>query len=685
MPPRSLGAFLKAARSALTAPASQRPSPLTIVVGNESAAYFHSHTPPLIASLHVPLCNLERQDLVLRPELQAALSGSWSKSNTSAQGVTLDSLITLTDLPADLSAADTRWLLVDHNALTGSLAKRFQTSVVGCIDHHVDEGVVPLPVDDAADKPPRIIETCGSCASLIVDYTKDAWHHLAEYEPDEDTDRILAHLALAPILIDTTNLKSVNKTVDLDRQAASVAESILLAASSSSRKANETPFQPAYKGDSGYDRTVFFDTLSHLKSDLSTFSYGEILRKDYKQWREKTSSGAYLTCGISSVAQGLGYLLERIGDREALLDALLTHAREKELELAAVMTVQHGEGGLVRQLLLWAFTKEAVKAAKGFVETNHENLNLKPWDGGLLDCTEAEAEAEVQGEWRTCWTHDTKFSRKQVAPLAGISTPVLPEFSLKDRVIVVSGAARGLGLVQAEALLEAGARVHALDILPEPSAEFAVVAQRAETELGTSLTYHCINVREEQKLNDLIKAIADKYGRIDGLIAAAAIQQETPALEHSAADFDKIMGVNVTGVFLTAQAVARQMVRLGRKGGSLVLVASMSGTVANRGLICPAYNSSKAAVIQLGRNLASEWGEYGIRVNTISPGYIVTAMTEMFFEKFPERRTEWANGNMLGRMSTPNEYRGAAVFLLSDASSFMTGSDLRIDGGHCAW
>ncbi|CAK7273270.1 hypothetical protein SEPCBS119000_005567 [Sporothrix epigloea] len=269
--------------------------------------------------------------------------------------------------------------------------------------------------------------------------------------------------------------------------------------------------------------------------------------------------------------------------------------------------------------------------------------------------------------------------------MASISTPVLPEFSLKNRVIVVSGGARGLGLTQAEALLEAGAIVHALDILPEPSPEFDVVAVRAEKELGTSLTYHRIDVREEQELNELIKDIADKHGRLDGLIAAAGIQQETPALEHSGADFDRILGVNVTGVFLTAQAVARQIIRLGQKSGSLVLIASMSGTVANRGLICPAYNSSKAAVIQLARNLASEWGKFGIRVNTISPGYIVTAMTDMLFVKFPERREYFANGNMLGRMSTANEFRGAAVFLLSEASSFMTGSDLRIDGGHCAW
>ena len=103
------------------------------------------------------------------------------------------------------------------------------------------------------------------------------------------------------------------------------------------------------------------------------------------------------------------------------------------------------------------------------------------------------------------------------------------------------------------------------------------------------------------------------------------------------------------------------------------------------GLICPAYNASKAAVIQLARNLAREWGEHNIRVNTISPGYIVTQMVEELFKTHPERRTEWASQNMLGRLSTPEEYRGAAVFLMSQASSFMTGSDLRVDGGHAAW
>ncbi|OJK03927.1 hypothetical protein ASPACDRAFT_75447 [Aspergillus aculeatus ATCC 16872] len=260
----------------------------------------------------------------------------------------------------------------------------------------------------------------------------------------------------------------------------------------------------------------------------------------------------------------------------------------------------------------------------------------------------------------------------------------MPEFSLAGKVVCVSGAARGLGLTQAEALLEAGAKVYALDRLAEPSPEFAIIQKRAQAELGTELHYRRIDVRDTELLNTAIEAIANTEGRMDGLVAAAGIQQETSALEYTAEDSNRMFEVNVTGVFMTAQAVAKQMIRFGN-GGSIALIASMSGTIANRGLICPAYNASKAAVIQLGRNLAMEWGQYNIRVNTISPGYIVTAMVEQLFVQFPERREEWPKHNMLGRLSTPNEYRGAAVFLLSDASSFMTGSDLRIDGGHAAW
>ncbi|KAF2264336.1 L-xylulose reductase [Lojkania enalia] len=260
----------------------------------------------------------------------------------------------------------------------------------------------------------------------------------------------------------------------------------------------------------------------------------------------------------------------------------------------------------------------------------------------------------------------------------------LPEFHLANKVVLVSGAARGLGLTQAEALLEAGAIVYALDRLPEPSPDFHTIAERAEKELGTSFHYRQVDVRDVPNLNKIVEEIGEKHGRMDGLIAAAGIQQETPALEYTPEDANRMFEINITGVFMTSQAVAKQMIKFGN-GGSIVLIASMSGTVANRGLICPAYNASKAGVIQLARNLASEWGQYSIRVNTISPGYIVTAMVEELFKQYPERREDWPKQNMLGRLSAPQEYRGVAVFLISDASSFMTGSDLRMDGGHAAW
>jgi len=123
------------------------------------------------------------------------------------------------------------------------------------------------------------------------------------------------------------------------------------------------------------------------------------------------------------------------------------------------------------------------------------------------------------------------------------------------------------------------------------------VAQRANDELDTEIFYHQIDVRTGvDHLNSIVEEIVQKHGRIDGLIAAAGIQQETPALEYTAADADRMLGVNVTGVLMTAQAVARQMVRLNTPG-SLVLIASMSGTIANRGLICPYVTRSPSLIL----------------------------------------------------------------------------------------
>jgi D-arabinitol 2-dehydrogenase len=145
-----------------------------------------------------------------------------------------------------------------------------------------------------------------------------------------------------------------------------------------------------------------------------------------------------------------------------------------------------------------------------------------------------------------------------------------------------------------------------------------------------------------------------------------------------------MMEVNYTGVLLSARACARQMMKY-RIQGSICLIASMSGTIANRGFIAPVYNSSKAAVVQLARSLAMEWGRKnpdgsgGIRVNSLSPGHIVTPMVEENFRRGEANRAEWENN------STPEEYKAAGLFLLSRASSYMTAHDMKMDGGTTAW
>ncbi|KAJ9391333.1 hypothetical protein DTO063F5_943 [Paecilomyces variotii] len=259
------------------------------------------------------------------------------------------------------------------------------------------------------------------------------------------------------------------------------------------------------------------------------------------------------------------------------------------------------------------------------------------------------------------------------------------EFNLENRTFTVTGGARGLGLCMAEALMEAGAKVYCLDRLEKPDPEFQKAQERAvKSEYGGALEYRRIDVRDHVNVNNVMAEIAAESQRLDGMIAAAGINHLQSALDHSQEALEEVMQINYNGVFNSATAAARQMFHY-KCNGSILLVASMSGVIANKGMSSPVYNSSKAAVIQLGRCLAMEWGRHGIRVNSLCPGHIVTPMVDMVFKKTPEVRTMWEAENMLGRLAKPEEFRGAALFALSDASSFMTGSTMLIDGGHTAW
>lgn len=214
--------------------------------------------------------------------------------------------------------------------------------------------------------------------------------------------------------------------------------------------------------------------------------------------------------------------------------------------------------------------------------------------------------------------------------------------------------------------------------------------KRIVPEWGGRLEYRQQDVNDTANLDRLIQDIADENQQLNGVIAAAGIQQLTPATEYTADDANRIMATNYTGVFMTATAAARMMFKY-RCHGSICLIASMSGSIANKGLLSPVYNSSKAALIQLARSLAMQWSPIredntgGIRVNSLSPGHILTPMVLKNFEEVPGLRATWSKANMMGRLAETSEFKGAALFLMSNASSFVTGSDIVVDGGHTAW
>ncbi|UKZ94904.1 uncharacterized protein TrAFT101_009759 [Trichoderma asperellum] len=373
-----LKSFLAAARSALTAPPAQRSGPLTFVIGNESAdldslcsavvlAYLRSNSPP--HALHIPLSNIPRSDLILRTEMTAVLERS---------GLSPADILTLSELP-DLKSEDTRWFLVDHNALTGKLQK-FQPQVIGCIDHHVDENVT------SPDVKPRLIEPCGSCMSLIIDESRAAWDAFPSLETEDATvaeDDNLAKLALAPILIDTLDLKEEHKVKPKDVSAVQYLHTKI--------RSNQ------------FIQTQLFEEITAVKEDISLLSFYDIFRKDYKEWEE---SG--LKLGISCVVQDFDYLLEKAENPSVFVDELAAWAKERKLDVASVMTTANPGGEFQRHLLVWGMTDRGVAAANNFPGIA-EGLQLEQWKDGLLDSDDGKRKA-----WRQ---RDLSASRKQVAPL----------------------------------------------------------------------------------------------------------------------------------------------------------------------------------------------------------------------------------------------------------------------------
>ena len=249
-------------------------------------------------------------------------------------------------------------------------------------------------------------------------------------------------------------------------------------------------------------------------------------------------------------------------------------------------------------------------------------------------------------------------------------SPLTP---LDGRTAIVTGGARGIGFESAKALKESGATVVIVDIDAEGGA-------KAAQQLG--IDFFQVDLTQSKQTTKLAADIRSKYGRIDIAFNNAGIGVNVPSEECTDEDWQKVISINLNAVFYCCREFGKMMLAQGK--GSIINNASMSGIISNTPQPQAAYNASKAAVIMLTKSLAGEWARRGVRINSISPGYIGTEMTKLGMSN-PEWQKEWLHFTPMGRVGEPREVASAVVFLASDASSYFTGSNLVVDGGYTCW
>ena len=251
-------------------------------------------------------------------------------------------------------------------------------------------------------------------------------------------------------------------------------------------------------------------------------------------------------------------------------------------------------------------------------------------------------------------------------------------FSLEGKISFVTGAGSGIGQRIAVGLAAAGASVGCFDLASSKGLQNTVEQIKGLDRQPVALTG---DVTKAADLRQAIDTVEKELGPLSIALNCAGIANATPAEEMPIEQWQRMLDVNLTGIFLSCQAEARVM--LPRKQGSIVNIASMSGIIVNRGLLQAHYNTSKAGVIHLSKSLAMEWSDRGIRVNSISPGYTATPMNVR--PEVADQVKKFEADTPLGRMATVDELVGPAIFLSSQAASFCTGIDLVVDGGFVCW
>ncbi len=244
---------------------------------------------------------------------------------------------------------------------------------------------------------------------------------------------------------------------------------------------------------------------------------------------------------------------------------------------------------------------------------------------------------------------------------------------LDGKVAFITGGAGGIGYSIAIALAEAGADVAIIDL---DIAKAQNATKQIQSETGRKVIAYQADVTKETDVQQVVDSIVRDFGKLDIAFCNAGICINTKAEEMSLESWNQVLSVNLTGVFLTAQAAGKIMLQQG--GGSIINTASMSGHIVNAPQPQCAYNASKAGVIQLTKSLAVEWAERNVRVNCISPGYINTELNSREYLK--SLVNQWKQFTPLHRLGKPEELQAIALYLAGDASSFTTGSDFVIDG-----
>ena len=245
-------------------------------------------------------------------------------------------------------------------------------------------------------------------------------------------------------------------------------------------------------------------------------------------------------------------------------------------------------------------------------------------------------------------------------------------FGLNGKTAIVTGGGRGIGQAVAVGLAKAGAEIVII------SRSGASETLRLIEEAGGKAYYVKADVTSEEEVDTAVAEIINKSGKIDILFNNAGICIHQTSLEATIAEFREVIDVNLTGEFIVARAVGRVMIEKGIKG-SIINMASMSGSIVNVPQWQCSYNASKAAVIHMTRSLAAEWAEYGIRVNSLSPGYIGTPMS---VDTPQELKDAWMPLIPMHRMGDPEELIPPVLYLACDASGYTSGSDVIVDGAY---